>query len=135
MKKLLVFTLVFALLAVPVVHAEDYASMTDDELWAANKAIQAELWARSITKNGVTIPKGEYLVGEDIPVGVYRVETPDGGLAAILSVYATDEKSLMDGKMYSVTKDSGIGKLDLTGYKYIEFSNSVTFYAYTGLFN
>lgn len=130
MKKLLSVVLVLALLAVPA-FAEDYASMTDDELWAANKAIQAELWARSITKDGVTIPKGTYTIGEDIPIGIYRVEIPEGGWSVLLSVYTEDG----DEKMFSVNEDSPIGKLDLNGYTSIEFSDNVIFKAYTGLFN
>ncbi len=136
MKKLLVFTLVLALLAVPVVHAEDYASMSDDELWAANKAIQAELWARSITKDGVTIPTGSYIIGEDIPAGIYRIEMPEGAMMVTVSVYATDEKTIMDGEMYILTSGNPeVGKIDLSQYKYIETTSSIIIKTYTGLFN
>ena len=131
MKKLFIFALVLALLAVPLAHAEDYASMTDEQLWEANKAIQAELWARSITKDGVTIPQGEYIIGEDIPEGVYRIAVPEGGWSATLKMSTESGEE----KRFAVSDDGPIGKLDLTGYKYISFSSAVIFYAYTGLFN
>lgn len=131
MKKLFVFALVLALLAVQLAHAEDYASMTDEQLWEANKAIQAELWARSITKDGVTIPQGEYIIGEDIPEGVYRIAVPEGGWSATLKMSTESGEE----KRFAVSDDGPVGKLDLTGYKYISFSSAVIFYAYTGLFN
>ena len=131
MKKLFVFALVLALLAAPLAHAEDYASMTDEQLWEANKAIQAELWARSITKDGVTIPKGEYIIGEDIPEGVYRITIPEGGWSVLLSVYSADDKE----ERYSISSESPIGKLDLSGKTRIKFDDVVIFHIYTGLFN
>lgn len=131
MKKLFVFALVLALLAVPLAHAEDYASMTDEQLWEANKAIQAELWARSITKDGVTIAKGEYIVGEDIPEGVYRITIPEGGWSVLLTVFSEDGEE----ERYSVGGESPIGKLDLAGKARIKFDDVVIFHTYTGLFN
>ena len=137
MKKLFVFALVLALLAVPAVHAEDYASMTDDELWAANKAIQAELWARSITKDGVTVPTGVYNIGEDIPAGIYRIViAPDCIISMITMNYYNEKYEMDDSDLFSLSqKESEIGKIDLSKYTSIEISGPVVFYAYTGLFN
>ena len=136
MKKLLSIALVLALLSVGCALAEDYTTMTDEELWAANKAIQAELWARSIAKDGVTIPMGSYVVGEDIPAGIYRIEIPEGGIMVTVSVYENDEKSILSGKMYILTSgDPAIGKIDLSQYKYFETTSNVIIKVYTGLFN
>ena len=137
MKKLLVFALVLALLAVPIVHAEDYASMSDEELWSANKAIQAELWARSIAKDGVKISQGKYVIGEDIPAGVYRIVLAETENLCFIYAYYYDELYEMeDNKILSLKNDAPeIGKFDTEGYTAIEFSNPVIFYAYTGLFN
>ena len=137
MKKLFVFVLVLALLAVPVVHAEDYASMTDDELWAANKAIQAELWARSITKDGVTVPTGVYNIGEDIPAGIYRIViAPDCIISMITMNYYNEKYEMDDSDLFSLTTNQPeIGKIDLSKYTSIEISGPVVFMAYTGLFN
>jgi len=137
MKKLFVFVLVLALLAVPAVHAEDYASMTDDELWAANKAIQAELWARSIAKDGVTVPTGVYNIGEDIPAGIYRIViAPDCIISMITMNYYNEKYEMDDSDLFSLTTNQPeIGKIDLSKYTSIEISGPVVFMAYTGLFN
>lgn len=137
MKKLFVFVLIFALLAVPAVHAEDYASMTDDELWEANKAIQAELWARSIAKDGVKVSAGKYKIGEDIPEGKYRIVLAETESLCFIYAYYFDEVFEMEeNKMYSLKKDAPeLGKFDTEGFTDIEFTNPVIIYAYTGLFN
>lgn len=136
MKKLLIVLLALILTAVPA-FAEDYASMSDEELWAANKAIQAELWARSIAKDGVTVPTGVYNVGEDIPAGTYRIViAPDCVLSMITMNYYNEKYEMDDSDLFSMTKNQPeIGKIDLSKYTSIEISGPVVFYAYTGLFN
>lgn len=131
MKKLFLFALVLSLLAVPMAYAEDYASMTDEQLLEANKAIQAELWARSIAKDGVTVPTGEYIIGEDIPEGVYRIDLPEGGWPVLLIVFSEDGEE----ERYSISGESPIGKLDLAGKARIKLDDVVIFHIYTGLFN
>lgn len=137
MKKLFLFTLVLAMLAVPMAYAEDYASMTDEQLWEANKAIQAELWARSITKDGVTIPAGTYNVGEDIPAGTYRIViAPDSVISMITANYYNEEYEMDDSDLFTLTTNQPeIGKIDLSQYTSIEITGPVVFLAYTGLFN
>lgn len=137
MKKLFVFALVLALLAVPLAHAEDYASMTDEQLWEANKAIQAELWARSIAKDGVKVSSGKYAVGDDIPVGQYRIALAETeNLCYISAYYYDDFMEREESKLLILKKDAPeIGKIDLSEYTAIEFTNPVVIYAYTGLFN
>jgi len=137
MKKLFVFALVLALLAVPLAHAEDYASMTDEQLWEANKAIQAELWARSITKDGVTVPTGVYNVGEDIPAGTYRIIlAKDSVISMITAKYYNETYQMDDSDLFTLTTNQPeIGKIDLSKYTSIEITGPVVFLAYTGLFN
>ena len=137
MKKLLSIALVLALLSVGCALAEDYTTMTDEELWAANKAIQAELWARSIAKDGVKVPTGVYTIGEDIPAETYRIVIAEDCILSMITLnYYNETYAMDDYDLFTLSqKESEIGKIDLSKYTSIEISGPVTFYAYTGLFN
>lgn len=73
MKKLIVGILLTAIFAIGGC-AEDYTSMSVDELLKARTAIDQALY--ELGYMAVLLP-GEYLVGEDIPAGRYRVERHD----------------------------------------------------------
>lgn len=127
MKKLLSLSLALLLVTVPALAARDYSSFSDEDLWAEMKAIQAELWARSIAKDGVTINSGTYKIGEDIPSGNYRIAMKEGTVAALISV---------DSAMYAMNDSTPeIGKLVLENDSTLEIMGTVIIYAYTGLFN
>ncbi len=127
MKKLLPLFLALFLVTVPAMAAQDYSSFSDDDLWAEMKAIQAELWARSIAKDGVTVNSGTYKIGEDIPSGNYRIVMKEGTVNALISV---------DSTMYVINNSMPeIGKLVLENDSTLEIMGTVTIYAYTGLFN
>lgn len=134
MKKLFSVTLAIVLLVAGFAFAEDYSAMTDEELQAANKAIQAELWARSVAKDGVLIPTGTYIIGEDIPAGKYRVVKQDDIYASYLDLYKDADMEDYD-YLAMHEEDPEIGKVDLTGYYALKVDGPATFYAYTGLFN
>lgn len=73
MKKLVVGILLATMLVIGG-YAEDYASMSVDELLEARAAIDQALYELG---NMTVLLPGEYLVGEDIPAGRYRVERHD----------------------------------------------------------
>lgn len=75
MKKLIISILLATMLVING-HAEDYTSMSVDELLEARTAIDQALYELGYMT--VLLP-GEYLVGEDIPAGRYRVERHDDG--------------------------------------------------------
>ena len=81
--------------------------------------------------HAVLILSGGQGPGEDIPEGVYRICVPEGGWSASMKMSTESGEE----KRFAVSEDSPVGKVDLTGYKYITFSSTVIFYAYTGLFN
>lgn len=126
-KKLVTLILALLLVTVPALAAQDYSSFSDDDLWAEMKAIQAELWARSIAKDGVTVNSGTYKIGEDIPSGNYRIAMKEGTVSALISV---------DSAMYIIDDSTPeIGKLVLENDSTLKIIGTVIIYAYTGLFN
>lgn len=75
MKKLIAGILFVVMIAIGG-HAEDYTSMSVDELLEARAAIDQALYELG---NMTVLLPGDYLVGEDIPAGRYRVERHDEG--------------------------------------------------------
>lgn len=101
----------------------DLSSMSVDDLVSLKTAIVGELMARDEVKT-VTVPAGEYIVGEDIPAGKYSVETTSS-----FAVLTVNEYEIM----YSVNKDEPIGKLTLKDGDVLSLSAGCDFSVYSGL--
>lgn len=78
MKRLIVL-LTACILIVPVAIASDLSSMTIDELILLRNEIAAEIMSRPEWKE-VTVPCGTWIVGQDIPAGVYCINMKKEGL-------------------------------------------------------
>lgn len=78
--------------------------------------------------SGVTVPAGEYIVGVDIPAGAYTVSSAT--MLAIFSLY--DSNGNID-RMYTLTPESGIGKISISAGQIVELSGGVIFSPYAGL--
>ena len=81
-KKFLSVILVLCLLPVIALAEVDLSTMSVDELIALNKAVVMELMSRKDFKE-VTVPAGEYKVGEDIPAGIYTVKVKANQFASL----------------------------------------------------
>ena len=114
----------------------DISELSVEELIELNHQIQFRLFSENLI-NGVEVPSGVYIVGEDIPEGTYRLEVLFPKAGGYLTVYESKEsnKSIVSsflGEYWGVT---AIGKIELTNGNVVDISTSLRFFAYTGLFN
>jgi hypothetical protein len=136
MKKLITLLLIAALLlpAAALADLPDISGLTVEELIELNHQIQLRLFSEQLV-NGVKVPPGTYIIGEDIPAGTYRVEITGG-----TGFYDLNQKaggyliaSGLTGSLYDVTE---IGKMVLEDGNELKLYNSTfVLYPYTGLFN
>lgn len=129
-KKFLSVVLALCLLPVIALAEVDLSAMSVDELIELNKAVVMELMSRKDFKE-VTIPAGEYKVGEDIPAGIYTVKVKANQFA---SLNVLDSKKNYTSKIYVVEVDNPIGKLVLEEGEIVATTyGSVIFTPYAGL--
>ena len=114
-----------------------FITLTDEELSDANIALQKILFDRKASADGVLVPAGTYIVGEDIPAGVYRIEYTKKVETDFCTFCAANEKTYFSfTTMLGVTGASEIGKIELTDGTTIQISyGDVCFFTYTGLFH
>ena len=87
-----------------------------------------EVQRRSPISKEVVVPMGEYIVGEDIPAGVYTVTTGDS--YSNLQVYSNGKRIYVYDSLTTET----IGKLTLTTGQIVKVQyDSMTFAPYKGL--
>lgn len=87
MKKIFALVLVLVIsLSLPAFGEIDLQTMTDEELTSLNQQIQTELFNRHAAGEGVQVPPGYYLVGEDIPAGRYQVIVSEDELVVTFEV-------------------------------------------------
>ena len=140
MKKLITVILILALLLPAAACAEvpDISGLSYEELLALNAAVQQAIFANAASVDGVKVPIGEYIIGEDIPAGTYRLEFPgpEDTSFGYIYIYGPDESetdSYLTGKGYGV---EAIGKIVLEeGMKISIGIVAAVFRTYTGLFN
>ena len=128
----LILALLLIFLAVPVQADGPLDRYSNEELQTLSTMIQAEIYARM--GDGFQLYPGEYIVGEDILAGKYRVETVKG--YGIVSVYKTDGHLYLSEFMDATDPDnvSVIGKMTLeTGMKVVIDTTVFKFVPYTGI--
>ena len=104
------------------------SAYSDNYLKLLLLVVEYELQQRNFKSGEVVVPMGEYIVGEDIPAGVYKVVTGDG--YCNLEVYSNGKK-IHD---YDSLSPETIGKLTLeNGQTVLVKYDSVTFSPYKGL--
>lgn len=136
MRKLITLLLIAAMLlpAAAMADLPDISGLTPDELIELNHQIQNRLFSEQLV-NGVKVPPGTYIIGEDIPAGTYRVEITGGTGFYDLNQEAGGHLIMtgLTGKSYDVTE---IGKMILEDGNELKLYNSTfVLYPYTGLFN
>ena len=136
MKKLLVLILSMVLLYSSASADVDLSSMSTEELLALSKRISLALFEKNALVDGVKVPAGHYIVGEDIPAGVYRIEY-HGREDSFASFLASNEETWLGfTSLLGFSGASEIGKLELPEGTIVEVSaGDVYFYSYTGLFH
>lgn len=127
MKKLAVaLVLVLGLIPAFALADTDLSSMTFDELVALNSALLSEIMSRDEFKE-VTVPAGDYVIGQDIPAGTYSLSLPSGSLASMITVNSIE-------KFHSLTGSQGVGKIELKDGDDISITaGPIVFAPYIGL--
>ena len=135
MKKL--FCLVLSLCLLPLFALADVPDISDlnnDDLLLLLQNIQRRLFDDHLV-DGVSVSQGTYIVGEDIPAGVYRIEITGGTGYYELSAFHGGKllNTGITGKSYNVTE---IGKIVLSEGNELMIANSTfVFFPYTGIFH
>ena len=146
MRRLITVILILTL-ALPAAALADHATelkwkkrfltLSDEELSDANTALQLLMFERMAAVNGAYVPAGNYIVGEDIPAGTYRIEYRPLTDTSFCSFLAINEETDF-GYTTTLGFDSSneIGKIELTdGTNITLFGGDIYFYTYTGLFH
>ena len=132
MKKLISLTLALVLSLLAVSALADLADLSLDELQEQAARIQAEIFSRA--GNGFQLYPGEYIVGEDIPAGKYRVETVKS--YGIVSIYKVNGLLYLSEFLNATDPDgvSILGKVALENGMTVEIESTVfRIVPYTGI--
>lgn len=123
MKKLFSLLLVVVLCSFVSAFAVDLTDLSDDELIQLRSDLAGEMISRNMMASA-NVPTGDYIIGEDIPAGIYTVTTE----ASLVTVTIGDFEG-----MYVLRNDSPIGKLTLEAGKKFSITSAVTLTKYAGL--
>ena len=140
MKKIVALVLVlFSFASITFAQADEYATIheafkehTLDDLLLLQKMVEIELeyrgyYSKETVAKEFDVPVGKYIIGVDIPAGVYTV-THGGGMFSAIIVIGNYEA------FYPVSQDSPVGKIELTEGQTLEVQMSgVKFSEYKGL--
>ena len=107
----ILFALLFSVSTFASAETIDLSGLSYDELIALKQKLNLAI-AQSDEWKQVTVPIGNYIVGEDIPAGVYTVAHAQSNTLMYARVYVYD----IDGSYigyYSINSSEVIGKLIL----------------------
>ena len=108
-----------------------------DELMIINRNIQLRIFEKEATINGVTVPAGLYVVGQDLPSGTYRVvfnSVRDTDYCSFLAV--NESESFGFTTILGFSGSPEIGKIELSKNTHITITGGeLVFFTYTGLFH
>ena len=134
MKKLFAMILVLAMLPVfALADLPDISGLSESELLELSQQIQMRLFSEKLI-NGVRVPIGTYVIGEDIPAGTYRILSGDD--ISSIALYEDDSDRISELFTFGTYYNSAeIGKIVLQEGVRIKIDySSVMFFQYTGLF-
>lgn len=117
MKKLLSLLLLLALLIPVSANAVTLSEMTFDELVALREKIAVELTKRPEWKE-VTVPKGTWKVGEDIPAGHWHIRAFEGTAPWVIVGCVLEDNGL-DVSMWNSSMEGFYYKAELESPSYI----------------
>ena len=120
MRKLICFLLIICLIPAIALSETDLSSLSLDELIALRIRIEKEIVSRSEWKS-VTVPTGEWLIGEDIPEGYYSVKTT----GKLTIIQAAPSGSNHDDFYHGLSADESVGKLFFPSGSIFKTSNPV----------
>ena len=134
MKKILALTFALLLLVTSAYAATpDLANYSFEELLEIQRLLTAEIMNRDEWKE-VAVPPGTYIVGTDIPAGIYTIEVRQA--STNFWVYEQENgRTLINAGLYSTYEDlKQIKKLVLDAGNIVEINSSTVYFSpYTGL--
>lgn len=134
MKKIaaLLLALLLCMGSLPAFADVDLSAYTQEELLALRDKINQELLKRGIEKE-VIVPIGSYVVGVDIPAGVYTIKTIKDG-ASLKVREAINSSRYFFSEYISHYDNDIIGKITLVDGNIVEIGDSnLLFSPYQGL--
>lgn len=87
-------------------------------------------------KSPFIVPPGEYIVGDDIPAGIYRLEISDPKKSAIILVNEPGDygRTVLYATLGKYGGSNNVGRIELkNGYLLYVYSSEILFHEYTGL--
>lgn len=135
MKKLFALILILALgVSCALADLPDVAGMTDADLHELNRAVQLEILSRAAA-TGFLVPPGEdYIVGQDIPAGTYRLEYAGDEYGYAIVAIDRYDGSISDVYSMGLSYPTYVGKVILKkGHGVRIVGQHVRFVAYTGI--
>lgn len=121
MKKLICIIMILCMTPVISLADMDLGSMNFDDLIALQKKIVAEIVSRPEWKE-VEVPSGQWIVGVDIPAGVYSVSP----VRSSSSFSCYDQSGRLTESLLCLS-DSPIGKIELIEGWTVNLTNPVIF--------
>lgn len=127
MKKVLAIALALILIGAAAYAAIDLSGMSFDELMALRQQVDKALWASDGWQE-VDVPRGMYIVGEDIPAGKWSIVAHSSWCT--VKQYTSPDAKLY--KTYDILDADEVLNVNLQDGMAIEFGAKVTFTPYTG---
>lgn len=127
MKKLFSVFLI-AILLIPCASADDLSGLSFDDLLKLRQEITSEIISRPEWRE-VTVPEGEYIIGEDIPAGSYSIDGQ--GNSFVVDTYKNKERK--GHNYFVVARGEIIGKIELSEGMLIILSEKCVFAPPKGL--
>ena len=133
MKKIIAVLLLGVILISSAAMAEvDLGAMTFAELIQLQTDIKAEMIKRPEFKS-FTVPAGEWIIGEDIPAGAYKLELAMDSVVIHLWGAAVDDYNTNGGLLVSDFREIGYGKINLRSGNILVISKPIILSVYGGL--
>ncbi|MBQ1215214.1 MAG: hypothetical protein IIX88_02660 [Firmicutes bacterium] len=131
-KAILIVVMLIFVVSSACAEIPDISGLSSDELLSLIHEAEKILFSERLTE-GVKVPPGVYVVGEDIPAGTYRIEITDG--TGFYDIYDKPDGNYLysglSGSSYGVTE---LGKIILEDGNIVKFVNSTfVFYPYVGI--
>ena len=129
MKRLAALILILCLFSPALAESLDLSALTFEQLIALQQQINAEIMTRPESQ-GITLQKGTYRIGQDIPAGIYSITLADRRDTCFVGVwgYAVDDHITNGGMLYSgLLRPSAesIGRIELRSGCVLEIGNPV----------
>ena len=127
--------LVIALCVPLVCYAEiNFSNYSLNELIALKTQITSEITARTAEKKSVLVPMGEYIIGVDIPAGIYSLTLSSDITYAMISIYSSEKKLIGSYALLESSNRNTVGKIEFQDGQRIEIDyGPIMFVPYKGL--